>query len=55
MLRVYHPQKTLRPYFCKTDSNVGSIMRIITISIQLALQQCCKTSCMFFAARFTVA
>ena len=55
MLRVLPSKKTLRPYFCNTDSNVGSIMRIITISIQVALQQCCKTSCMFFAARSTVA
>ena len=32
--------------------NVGGKTR--NIAIQLALQQCCKTSCTFFVARFSV-
>ena len=32
--------------------NVGGETR--SVSIQLVLQQCCKTNCTFFAARFAV-
>ena len=37
---------------CKTGLNVGGKTR--NIAIQLVLQQCCKTSCTFFVARFSV-
>ena len=36
---------------CKTGSNEGGKTR--NIAIQLVWQQCCKTSCKFFVARFT--
>ena len=36
----------------KKGVNVGGKTR--NIAIQLALQQCCKTSCTFFVARFSV-
>ena len=49
----YHPRKkTCNLLCCKTNSNVGGEMR--NIAIQLAVQQCCKTGCTFFAAGFTV-
>ena len=38
---------------CKTGSNMGGKTR--NIATQLGLQQCCKTSCTFFVARFTAA
>ena len=38
---------------CKTGSNMGVKTR--NIATQLGLQQCCKTSCTFFVARFTAA
>ena len=38
---------------CKTGSNMGGKTR--NIAIQLGLQQCCKTSCTLFVARFIAA
>ena len=38
---------------CKTGSNMSGKTR--NIATQLGLQQCCKTSCTFFVARFTAA
>ena len=43
------------PYYlicCKTGLNAGGKTR--NIAIQLVLQQCCRTSCTFSVARFTV-
>ena len=48
-----HENKPCNLISCKTGSNMGGKMR--KIAIQLGLQQCCKTSCTFFVARFTAA
>ena len=48
-----HENKPYNLISCKTGSNMGGKTR--NIAIQLGLQQCCKTSCTFFVARFTAA
>ena len=48
-----HENKPCNLISCKTGSNMGGKTR--NIAIQLGLQQCCKTSCTFFVARFTAA
>ena len=48
-----HENKPYNLISCKTGSNMGGKTR--NIATQLGLQQCCKTSCTFFVARFTAA
>ena len=48
-----HLKKPRNLIWCKTGLNVGGNM--CNIAVQLILQQCCKTSCIFFVAWFTVA
>ena len=48
-----HENKPCNLISCKTGSNMGG--KTHNIAIQLGLQQCCKTSCTFFVARFTAA
>ena len=47
-----HIKPVLQQIRVLTGLNVGGKMR--NIAIQLVLRQCCKTSCTFFAARFSV-
>ena len=47
-----HNKPVLQQIRLLTGLNVGGKTR--NIAIQLVLQQCCKTSCTFFAARFSV-
>ena len=47
-----HIKPVLQQIRLLTGLNVGGKMR--NIAIQLVLQQCCKTSCAFFVARFFV-
>ena len=47
-----HIKPVLQQIRLLTGLNVGGKTRNITI--QLVLQQCCKTSCTFFVARFSV-
>ena len=48
-----HENKPCILISCKRGSNMGGKTR--NIAIQLGLQQCCKTSCTYFVARFTAA
>ena len=48
-----HENKPYNLISCTTGSNMGGKTR--NIATQLGLQQCCKTSCTFFVARFTAA
>ena len=45
-------QTCQQPDFLQNRFDVGGKTR--NIAIQLVLQRCCQTSCMFFVARFTV-
>ena len=47
-----HIKPLLQQIRSLTGLNFGGKSR--NISIQLVLQQCCKTSCTFFVARFSV-
>ena len=47
-----HIKPVLQQIRLLTGLNVGGKTR--NIAIQLVLQQCCKTSCTFFVARFSV-
>ena len=47
-----HDKKPCNLICFKTGLNVGGKTR--NIAIQLVSQKCCKTSCTFFVARFTV-
>ena len=47
-----HIKPVLQQIRLLTDLNVAGKMR--NTAIQLVLQQCCKTSCMFFVARFSI-
>ena len=47
-----HIKPVLQQIRLLTGLNVSGKTR--NIAIQLVLQQCCKTSCTFFAARFSV-
>ena len=47
-----HIKPVLQQIRLLTGLNVGGKTR--NIAIQLVLQQCCKTSCMFFVARFCI-
>ena len=53
MLRfTTHLKPVLQQIRLLTGLNVGGKTR--NIAIQLVLKQCCKTSCTFFVARFSV-
>ena len=47
-----HVQTCQQPDLVQARFEVGGKTR--NIAIQLVLQRCCKTSCMFFVARFSV-
>ena len=47
-----HIKPVLQQIRLLTGLNVGGKTR--NIAIQLVVQQCCKTSCTFFVARFSV-